>query len=101
MSTIEMIKGHAHRDEIEDAALLVYTTVDGMLTAGQGEDVRALLRAMAATPLPLTVLLSGLTITLPWIQEAGEAREALYRAAWKAAGDRAPEVLRGLGRNPS
>ncbi len=91
---IDRVRACVTLGEIEDAILIVYTEVDGLLTAGKFDDAAALLPGLHGTP--LVVMLSGLTSTLPAIAEMGAARVDLYRATREAAGERADEVLRGL-----
>lgn len=79
----------------EEAALDVYITADAALRGGRFDEVRAMLPGLIGKP--LVVMLAGLSITTTCIAEMGAEREALYRAAEQAAGERAPELLRGLG----
>lgn len=71
-----------------------YDVLDEMLLAGELDDARALLSRLDGLRLP--ILLSALTITLPWRTAMGEERRRLVEAVRHVAGERADDVLRGL-----
>lgn len=82
--------------EGEEDALDVYIALDVTLRNGHFDEARATLAGLVGEP--LVVMLAGLSITTPCAARMGAEREALYRAAKQVAGDRASEVLRGLGK---
>jgi len=88
------IRERAAGGDIEDAVLLIYTTIDAAMHAGDEPTVRTVLRGLLG--MPITVMLGGLSISMPWADGLREDRAALVEAVRKADPDRAADLLRGL-----
>ena len=93
MSLVQAVQTHldaGHRALAIDA---VYDTLDDLLLADSFDESAKFVREIAASDLPLSVLLSALTVTRPWKEQLGESRVELLEAARRHNNEAA---LRGL-----
>jgi len=88
------------RGERDAAIDIVYDRIDGLLLRKQFDAADISLRAIIQNDLPIDILISALTVTLPFKAEL-RARQALITAlrskAWEVGGaEKAEAVLNGL-----
>lgn len=101
-TVIEKIKAELGQGRIARAVDVVYFELDEMLLGGAGDDVGEVMRLMVVHELPLAIVFSALTISLPWrggslVSARQElARYALARAIENYGADDGATMLRGL-----
>ena len=98
---VEHLSGQVVAGHRSLAIDLVYDYLDRLLLDKLVVEASDLMLAVARSDLPLPILLSALTISLPWRNETREARAALVDAAWHKAlqeggEEKAKAALRGL-----
>lgn len=84
------------RDSVptEDVVGIIYSTLNAAMGSGDEGAVKACLRQLVG--LPLTVMLAGMSISLPWASKLREERTALVDAIRAADPERADALLLGL-----
>ena len=84
------------RDSVstEDVIDIIYATLNAAMVSGDESAVKACLRRLVG--MSLTVMLAGVSISLPWASKLREERTALVDAIRAADPERANELLRGL-----
>ena len=79
------IRTHLSSNDRPAAIDATYDTLDGLLLLGRIDAAAAVIDALATGQLPLPILLSALTVSLPWRETLGPARMLLVVAARAAA----------------
>lgn len=100
-TVIEKIKAELGQGRTARAVDVAYSELDDMLLGGACDDAREVMRLMVVHELPLSVVLSALTISLPWRIATGSARQelaqyALAKAIENYGADEGEVTLRGL-----
>ena len=98
---ITQIREQINAGRLARAVDSVYDAVDELLLAGSFSDATDLIRAIIQRQLPLPILLSILTISLPWRERLGPVRSEVVEAVRSRALEEGVEqkvaaVLHGL-----
>lgn len=80
-ATIERVVAELSQGRRPRAIDVVYDELDSLLLAARFDDARVMLIAFAQNALPLAVLLSALTVSLPWRAALGDARVQVSQKA--------------------
>jgi len=84
-TTIERVVAELRNGGRPRAIDVVYDELDTLLLAARFDDARVMLIAFAQNTLPLAVLLSALTVSLPWRAALGDARVKVSQKAEELA----------------